>query len=228
MFGRKKKQERGAKGRSQRTGAADALRPADGEPRASAPGAGEGASGGSNGNAGEGAKTQGGRQETAVFAAGCFWGVQAAFDEAEGVLSTEAGYTGGMLERPSYREVCDGDTGHAEAVRVVYDPDKTSYRALVRRFFEIHDPTQLNRQGADVGHQYRSAIFTQGEAQTETARGMAELEEKSGRQKRPLATEIRPLERWWPAEAYHQHYLARKSGAQCARAPARAGLKERL
>lgn len=148
------------------------------------------------------------KNSVATFAAGCFWGVQASFDALEGVIETEVGYTGGELDHPSYEDVCEGGTGHAEAVRVAYDPQQVSYRKLLSHFLSIHDPTQFNRQGPDVGHQYRSAIFYSTDAQRELAQGIIELEKKSKRSKRPIVTEVVAASTWWPAEKYHQHYLA--------------------
>lgn len=148
--------------------------------------------------------------EVAIFAAGCFWGVQRTLAALEGVLSTEVGYIGGELERPSYEEICNGDTGHAEAVRLVFDPEKTSYRNLLQAFFGLHDPTQLNRQGPDHGSQYRSAIFCQTPLQREQAEGMIALEDASARNKRPVVTEVSDTAPWWRAEEYHQHYLEKR------------------
>ena len=153
----------------------------------------------------------------AIFAAGCFWGVQLAFDNTPGVVSTEAGYVGGSVENPSYRQVSTGQTGHAEAVEVSFDTDKISYPELLDIFFKIHNPTTQNRQGPDIGTQYRSAIFylTQEQKQQAEAK-IAELE----RQKTfpaPVVTEIAPAGTFWPAEEYHQKYLQKQGKTSCGR-----------
>jgi peptide methionine sulfoxide reductase msrA/msrB len=147
------------------------------------------------------------RTETAVFAAGCFWGVEDSFRRVPGVLSTEAGYTGGRTRNPTYKQVCTDKTGHAEAVRVVFDPERVSYEDLVRVFFKLHDPTQLNRQGPDVGTQYRSAVFTDGAAQEETARRVRAELDGAGVYGAAIVTEIVPAAGFFPAEEYHQRYL---------------------
>jgi len=152
----------------------------------------------------------------ATFAAGCFWGVEAEFRRVEGVLSTEVGYTGGETEGPTYQAVCAGRTGHAEAVRVEYDPDRVSYDELLATFFRLHDPTQLDRQGPDVGTQYRSAIFFHDEAQEQAARAAKQAEDASGRHAGPVVTEIATAGAWWKAEEYHQQYLAKRGQDQCA------------
>lgn len=151
--------------------------------------------------------------KTAIFAAGCFWGVQYYFDQIPGVLETEVGYTGGHAESPSYEEVCAGRTGHAEAVKVTYNPEKLSFETLIGHFFRMHDPTQVNRQGPDIGTQYRSAVFCATPEQREQARGAkAELESKLGK---PVATEIRPLMPFYTAESYHQKFTARTGRGMC-------------
>jgi peptide-methionine (S)-S-oxide reductase len=151
----------------------------------------------------------------ATFAAGCFWGVEAAFRQVEGVLETAVGYSGGRTENPTYESVCSGRTGHAETVEVEYDPAKVKYEQLLDVFWENHDPTTLNRQGPDVGEQYRSAIFFQTPEQEASARASKEKQEKSGRYKRPIVTEIAPASMFWRAEEYHQQYLEKRGLAHC-------------
>jgi peptide-methionine (S)-S-oxide reductase len=151
----------------------------------------------------------------ALFGAGCFWGVEAAFRQVEGVLATAVGYSGGRLENPTYENVCSGRTGHAEVVEVEYDPSKVSYDKLLDVFWENHDPTTLNRQGPDVGEQYRSAIFTLAPEQEAAARASKERLEKSGRYKRPIVTEITPASKFYRAEEYHQRYLEKHGLAHC-------------
>lgn len=155
--------------------------------------------------------------ETACFAAGCFWGVERVFWRLDGVISTEAGYTGGSLEEPSYEDVCYKNTGHAEAVLVEYDPEKISYLDLLGAFFECHDPTQGMRQGNDVGDQYRSAIFYTTEEQAREAdRALGLYEEALQREGYPpITTQISPLKEFWTAEDYHQKYLKKNSAGYC-------------
>lgn len=153
--------------------------------------------------------------EKASFAAGCFWGVEAAFRQVEGVLATAVGYTGGHTESPTYESVCSGKTGHAETVEVEYDPSKVSYEKLLDVFWENHDPTTLNRQGPDVGEQYRSAIFFHSPEQESAAVASKASLEKSGRYKRPVVTEIRPASTFYRAEEYHQRYLEKHGLAHC-------------
>ncbi|MFQ5785260.1 MAG: peptide-methionine (S)-S-oxide reductase MsrA [Alphaproteobacteria bacterium] len=148
--------------------------------------------------------------EKATFAAGCFWGVEAAFRRVEGVVATVVGYSGGTLDDPSYRDVCSGRTGHAEVVEVEFDPARVTYERLLDVFWQIHDPTLLNRQGPDVGEQYRSAIFCHTPEQETAARAAKERLEASGRFARPIVTEIAPAGRFWRAEAYHQQYLEKR------------------
>ncbi len=148
--------------------------------------------------------------EKATFAAGCFWGVEAAFREAKGVTSTQVGYAGGTLEDPTYEKVCTGETGHAEAVQVEYDPSKVSYDELLAVFWEIHDPTTLNRQGPDVGAQYRSAIFFHDADQEAAARTSKEKLQGSGRFGREIVTEITPVSTFYRAEEDHQQYLEKR------------------
>ncbi len=153
--------------------------------------------------------------EKAIFAAGCFWGVEAEFGAMPGVLDTAVGYTGGRPENPTYEQVCSSATGHAEAVEVTFDPAKISYADLVEKFFTLHDPTQVNRQGPDVGDQYRSAIFTTSPEQEKTAQVIKQKLEQSGRFKKPIATIIEPAKPFWHAEEYHQKYFAKKGGGSC-------------
>jgi peptide-methionine (S)-S-oxide reductase len=149
----------------------------------------------------------------ATFGGGCFWGVEVAFRNIDGVKDAIAGYTGGSAERPSYQEVCTGHTGHAEAVEVTYDPSEVSYDELLDAFWELHDPTQLNRQGPDVGTQYRSAIFVHDEEQREAA--TAARERVQARIGRPVVTEVVDAGPFWRAEDYHQRYLEKRGLATC-------------
>lgn len=146
----------------------------------------------------------------AMFAAGCFWGPEAEFRTIEGVTDTKVGYAGGHKDDPTYREVCRGDTGHAETVYVEYDPDKVSFDALLDAFFAMHDPTQKDRQGPDVGSQYRSAVFTYDAAQKEAAERKIRGLDASGRFDRPIATEVAEAGTFWPAEEYHQRYFEKQ------------------
>lgn len=146
------------------------------------------------------------KTERAIFAGGCFWGVEHFFEDEPGVISATSGYIGGAKDNPTYKEVCYTDTGHAEAVEVVYDPSKTTYEKLARIFFEIHDPTQVNRQGPDIGEQYRSAVFYVDDAQKATTEKLiAELKAKGF----GVVTEVVPAAKFWPAEDYHQDYYAK-------------------
>ena len=147
----------------------------------------------------------------ATFAAGCVWGVEAAFRQVEGVSSTSVGYIGGAAAKPTYQHVCTGQTGHAEAVEVEFDPDVVSYDKLLEVFWGNHDPTQLNRQGPDIGTQYRSGIFFHDAEQEAAALASKEAEQASGRQRGDIVTEITPAPEYWLAEDYHQQYFE-KSG----------------
>jgi peptide-methionine (S)-S-oxide reductase len=147
------------------------------------------------------------QQEQATLAGGCFWCLEAVYVELRGVSSVVSGYAGGSVANPSYEQVCSGRTGHAEVVQVTFDPAEISYRDILEVFFTIHDPTTLNRQGADVGTQYRSAIFYHSPEQERIARSV--LQEVSALYSNPIVTEVVPLDRFYPAEAYHQDYFAR-------------------
>ena len=151
----------------------------------------------------------------ATFAAGCFWGVEATFRQFPGVISTRVGYTGGAMPNPTYQDVCNDDTGHAEAVEVEYDPARVSYDQLLKVFWENHDPTQLNRQGPDWGSQYRSAIFFHSPEQEAAAKLSKESLDKSGQYRKPVVTQIVLATTFYPAEDYHQQYLEKRGLATC-------------
>ena len=151
--------------------------------------------------------------EKATFAAGCFWGVEAAFRRVDGVVGTQVGYTGGVTENPTYEDVCGHGTGHAEAVEVEFDPERVSYDELLDLFWREHDPTQVNRQGWDIGDQYRSAIFVHSPEQESAAR--ASKEGVQPRFRKPIATEITPASTFYAAEDYHQRYLEKRGRASC-------------
>ncbi len=153
--------------------------------------------------------------EKATFAAGCFWGVEATFRGLAGVVDTAVGYTGGTTIAPTYQDVCAGHTGHAEAVEVTYDPERISYDQLLAIFWACHDPTSRNRQGPDIGTQYRSAIFYHSEAQEKVARASKARLDKEHRYHRPIATEIVPAGPFYRAEEYHQRYLEKQGRALC-------------
>jgi peptide-methionine (S)-S-oxide reductase len=146
--------------------------------------------------------------EKATFGAGCFWQVETAFRELDGVVGTAVGYEGGTVDNPTYEQVCSDRTGHAEVAQVEFDPERISYEELLEKFWAIHDPTQLNRQGPDVGAQYRSVIFTHSEAQAEAARASKQRAQEGFRQ--PIVTEIAPAQPFWRAEEYHQCYLQKR------------------
>jgi peptide-methionine (S)-S-oxide reductase len=151
----------------------------------------------------------------ATFAAGCFWGIEAAFRQTEGVLDTTVGYSGGDYENPSYKDVCTGKTGHAEVVRVVYDPERVSYEELLDVFWSEHNPTTKNRQGWDIGTQYRSAIFFHDDDQKAIATASRDKLEASGKYRKPIVTEITQASKFYPAEEYHQRYLEKRGLATC-------------
>jgi peptide-methionine (S)-S-oxide reductase len=154
------------------------------------------------------------KTEQATFAAGCFWGVEAEFRQIPGVIATTVGYTGGRGERPTYEQVCSHTTGHAEAVLVEFDPAQVSYDELLDAFWRLHDPTQLNRQGPDVGDQYRSAIFFHSPEQEAAAKASRQAAQE--RFSKPIVTEITEAPEFWPAEDYHQRYLEKRGLASCA------------
>ncbi|UZD54076.1 peptide-methionine (S)-S-oxide reductase MsrA [Caldimonas aquatica] len=153
--------------------------------------------------------TDGAQRETIYLAGGCFWCLEAVYDRVEGVLDVESGYANGHVERPTYEEVCRGDTGHAEVVKVVFDPARIALRELLEIFFVIHDPTTLNRQGNDVGPQYRSGIYWVDPRQADVAREVIASLATSGAVAGRVVTEVEPLRQYWPAEDYHQNYFAK-------------------
>jgi peptide-methionine (S)-S-oxide reductase len=149
--------------------------------------------------------------ERATFGAGCFWQVEQTFREIDGVIDTAVGYEGGDVDNPTYEQVCTGNTGHVEVAQVEFDPERVTYEDLVRKYFEIHDPTQLDRQGPDVGRQYRSVIFTEDEKQAEVAQRVLDGVQENYRD--PVVTEITPAKPFWRAEEYHQCYLDKRRSA---------------
>ncbi|MGH8898890.1 MAG: peptide-methionine (S)-S-oxide reductase MsrA [Egibacteraceae bacterium] len=153
--------------------------------------------------------------EKATFAAGCFWGVEVTFRNVEGVVDAQVGYTGGHVESPSYTQVCTGMTGHAEAVEVTFDPQRVSYEQLLDVFWSTHNPTTRNRQGWDVGPQYRSAIFFHSPEQEQAAIASIQRLESEQRFRKPIVTEVVPASTFWPAEEYHQQYLVKRGQASC-------------
>ncbi len=159
--------------------------------------------------------SSGDSMEKATFAAGCFWGVEAKFRNMEGVVDTAVGYTGGTFPNPTYKDVCTGSTGHAESVQVEFDPSQVSYQQLLEAFWEMHDPTTLNRQGPDYGTQYRSVIFFHTPEQEKIARISKERLEANGRFGRTIVTEIKPATEFHRAEEYHQRYLEKRGAATC-------------
>lgn len=154
-------------------------------------------------------------KQEAIFGAGCFWGVQDYFDQVPGVIETEVGYSGGHIDNPTYEQVLTHTTGHAEATRVVFDPAKVSYQTLVKQFFHMHDPTQLNRQGPDVGDNYRSAIFYKDDNQKQVAERMIKQIDNSGKFKKPIVTTLEKFTKFWPAEEYHQKFVQKTGRGAC-------------
>ena len=153
--------------------------------------------------------------QKATFGAGCFWGVEAAYRQIKGVVSTAVGFSGGAYDKPSYKDVCTGRTGHAEVVEVTYDPARVSYEELLKVFWENHNPTTLNRQGWDIGTQYRSAIFFHTPEQEAAARASKDALDRSGKYRRPIVTEIEPASTFYLAEDYHQQYLEKRGLSSC-------------
>jgi peptide-methionine (S)-S-oxide reductase len=149
-----------------------------------------------------------GNLETATLGAGCFWCVEAVFDDLRGVEDVVSGYSGGHKDNPTYQEVCSESTGHAEVAQIRFDPNELSYADLLRVFFSVHDPTQLNRQGNDIGTSYRSAIFYHSEEQEKTAREIIDEITREGVYDKPIVTEVTAIDKFWPAEDYHQEYFA--------------------
>jgi methionine-S-sulfoxide reductase len=155
------------------------------------------------------------KKDEAIFGAGCFWGVQYYFDQVPGVIETEVGYAGGHTDNPTYEQVLSHTTGHAEATRVVFDPDKVSYETLLKQFFRMHDPTQLNRQGPDVGDNYRSAVFYKDEAQKHAAEKVIKQLSASGKYKKPIVTTLEKFSKFWPAEDFHQKFTEKTGRGAC-------------
>lgn len=153
--------------------------------------------------------------EKATFGAGCFWGVEARFQQVPGVIETAVGYEGGTLDHPTYKDVCTDRTGHAEVVELTFDPEKVSYQSLLDLFFELHDPTQVNRQGPDWGTQYRTAIFFHSPEQEKAARATIAALEAAHRFSKPIATQVVPARTFWRAEEYHQKYLEKRGAVSC-------------
>jgi len=151
------------------------------------------------------------KTDKATFGAGCFWQVEEAFRQLDGVIDTAVGYEGGHVDNPTYEQVCSGNTGHVEVAQITFDPSKVSYEDLVTKYFELHDPTQLNRQGPDVGWQYRSVIFAHSDEQAEIAKQV--IERTQPRFRDPIVTEIEPAAPFWRAEEYHQCYLEKRSSS---------------
>jgi methionine-S-sulfoxide reductase len=153
--------------------------------------------------------------QEAILAAGCFWGVQFYFDQVPGVVETEVGYIGGHTKNPTYQDVLTHTTGHAEATRIVYDPKKVTYKTLLKQFFRMHDPTQMNRQGPDIGDNYRSAIFYKDETQKRAAEELIKQLDDSGEFNKPIVTSLEKAGDFWPAEEYHQKYTEKTGVGAC-------------
>jgi peptide-methionine (S)-S-oxide reductase len=153
--------------------------------------------------------------EKATFGAGCFWGVEASFQQVPGVLETAVGYEGGSLENPTYKDVCSDGTGHVEVVELTFDPQKVSYATLLDQFFELHDPTQVNRQGPDWGTQYRTVVFFHSPEQEAAARDAIARLDASHKYAKPIATQVVPATTFWRAEDYHQKYLEKRGAVSC-------------
>jgi peptide-methionine (S)-S-oxide reductase len=153
--------------------------------------------------------------EKATFGAGCFWGVEAEFRKIKGVKATAVGYEGGTMDNPTYKDVCTDRTGHAEVVEVEYDPEQVKYEDLLNVFWENHDPTQVNRQGPDVGTQYRTVVFYHNDEQKRIAEESKKARAESGRYRKAIATQIQPAQTFWKAEDYHQQYLEKRGLASC-------------
>ena len=153
--------------------------------------------------------------QTATFGAGCFWGIEHTFRQIDGVVDAAVGYSGGHTDNPTYEQVCGGTTGHAEVVQLSFDPNLVTYDELLAVFWRIHDPTQINRQGPEVGNQYRSAIFVHSPDQGAAAGASKAALDANGSLVRPIATEITPAGEFWPAEEYHQRYLAKRGSGSC-------------
>jgi peptide-methionine (S)-S-oxide reductase len=151
--------------------------------------------------------------QTVTFGAGCFWGVEAAFQKIKGVKKTTVGYMGGKLKNPTYEQVCTDKTGHAEVLQLIYDEEQISYKKLLEIFWELHNPTQLNRQGLDIGSQYRSVIFYHNEEQKNLSEESKKQQQKKYNKK--IVTEITPVKKFYPAEEYHQKYLQKQGGSSC-------------
>ncbi|HEV2412190.1 MAG TPA: peptide-methionine (S)-S-oxide reductase MsrA [Candidatus Saccharimonadales bacterium] len=158
-------------------------------------------------------------KETAIFAAGCFWGVQDYFDKVKGVLETEVGYTGGHTKNPTYEDVCTSRTGHAESIRIIFDPDVVSYEELVQHFFYMHDPTQLNRQGPDMGDEYRSAIFYLDETQKTTAKKVIQQLADNHHFRRSIVTTLEGADTFYRAEEFHQNFVKKHGFRGCPVSP---------
>jgi peptide methionine sulfoxide reductase msrA/msrB len=155
------------------------------------------------------------KTQVAIFGAGCFWGVQYYFDQVPGVTATKVGYAGGHTDNPTYEDVLSHSTGHAEALKITFDPSKVTYETLLKHFFRLHDPTQLNRQGPDVGENYRSVIFYADDDQKASAQTMIDNLNKSGKYSKPIVTTLEKAGKFWPAEDYHQKFTQKTGRGAC-------------